>query len=114
LLFLFRGKCNWVLGNAPRFWLDGLDFGVNGGIGWVNSHAASRVRASYRQQLSEKRSMAVKQFIITEKGIPSDRIITHGYGESMLLNECDDVHPCSEAKHGENRRCEIRVVRLGE
>lgn len=80
----------------------------------IQSHTDSRGRSSYNQLLSVERSNAVKSFIVSEKGIPSERVHAIGYGEDRLVNECDDAHPCSDTKHAENRRSEIRVMKYGK
>ncbi len=61
------------------------------------------------QQLSEDRSIAIKSFLIDQKGIDAKRIATLGFGDSFPLN---DNH--SESLRQRNRRVEIKIDRLEE
>jgi peptidoglycan-associated lipoprotein len=47
-----------------------------------------------------------------KKGIGAERMIAHGYGETMLVNGCADGVDCSEQKHQLNRRTEIKVLNV--
>jgi OOP family OmpA-OmpF porin len=67
---------------------------------------------SYNQKLSERRALAVKDYMVT-KGIPSERLIAEGHGES------DPVVTCTETNTSElikclapNRRVEIDEVTI--
>lgn len=73
------------------------------------SHTDSRGSDKYNMRLSQKRSDAAVQYIIS-KGINSSRIIAKGYGESRLKNRCTDGVECSEAEHRENRRTEFTIL----
>ena len=74
----------------------------------IGSHTDSQGGEAFNQQLSEKRAKGVVDYLIG-KGIKSDRLIAVGYGESKLLNDCDDSKPCSPAQHAKNRRTEFKV-----
>ncbi len=75
----------------------------------IASHTDSRGSAAYNQALSQRRADAVKNYLIS-KGISPSRIVSKGYGESRLLNNCKDGVPCSEAQHRVNRRTEFRII----
>lgn len=77
------------------------------------SHTDSRGAADYNLQLSLKRAEAAKEFLV-QRGVDAARIRTAGYGESRLRNGCKDGVPCSEAEHQQNRRTEVRVIRMDE
>jgi len=79
----------------------------------IASHTDSRGSKEYNKALSQRRADAVKNYLIS-KGISPDRIISKGYGEERLLNNCSDGVPCTEAQHQENRRTEFRVVEVRE
>lgn len=79
----------------------------------VASHTDSRGATDYNLQLSFKRAEAAKEFLV-QRGIDPSRIRTTGYGESRLRNGCKDGVPCSEAEHQQNRRTEVRVIRMDE
>lgn len=77
----------------------------------VSAHTDSRGSLEYNLGLSRRRAKAVKDFIVS-RGIEESRIKYTGYGENRLLNECGDGVPCSDEKHMENRRCELKVIGL--
>jgi len=73
------------------------------------SHTDSRGTKSYNQILSERRSKAAVDYIIS-KGIDASRINAKGYGESKLLNNCADGVRCSIEDHKSNRRTEFVIM----
>ncbi len=75
----------------------------------LSSHTDSRGSKAYNKRLSQMRADAIKSYLIS-KGISPNRIVSIGYGESRLLNNCSDGVPCSEAQHQVNRRTEYRVI----
>ncbi len=78
----------------------------------IESHTDSRGKASYNQQLSDKRAKASRDYLIS-KGISPDRIVSaKGYGEERLLNDCVYGTPCSSKQHRLNRRSEFIIVSL--
>jgi len=79
----------------------------------LRSHTDSRGEDSYNQKLSDNRAISAVEYIIS-KGIKSGRIKAKGYGETILLNNCDDGVKCSEAEHQLNRRTEFKVLRVIE
>jgi outer membrane protein OmpA-like peptidoglycan-associated protein len=77
----------------------------------VGAHTDSKGSAAANLKLSESRARTVQQYIIS-KNIEKTRIFARGYGETVLLNHCDDNHNCSETEHAQNRRIEFKI--LGE
>jgi len=75
----------------------------------IGSHTDSRASEQYNQRLSQKRAKATVYYFV-DKGIDRTRLTWKGYGESQLLNQCDDGQECSEEQHKMNRRTEFRVV----
>lgn len=75
----------------------------------LNSHTDSRGSDDYNQVLSEKRAKSAVEYIISN-GISRVRIEAKGYGESRLLNACDDGVECEDDQHQENRRTEFTIV----
>ena len=75
----------------------------------VNSHTDSRGAASYNLWLSQKRAESTINYMI-KNGISKDRLVSEGYGESKLLNECSDGVNCSPAQHDLNRRSEFIIM----
>jgi outer membrane protein OmpA-like peptidoglycan-associated protein len=75
----------------------------------ANSHTDSRGPDSYNLWLSQKRAESTVAYMIS-KGIGSERLEGQGYGESKLVNECDDGIRCSREKHQLNRRSEFIIL----
>lgn len=75
----------------------------------VNSHTDSRGPAAYNLWLSQKRAESTINYMI-RKGISTDRLVSEGYGETKLLNECADGVKCSSEKHDVNRRSEFIIL----
>ncbi len=73
------------------------------------SHTDSRGSDEYNKALSQRRADAVKNYLVS-KGIAAHRIISKGYGETRLKNNCANGVPCSEAQHQQNRRTEYKVL----
>ncbi len=74
----------------------------------VNSHTDSRARDAYNLALSQRRAESTVAYMIS-KGIAADRLEKEGFGESKLINECDNNTKCSEEKHQLNRRSEFII-----
>ena len=96
------------LSNAGKAELDSLVVKLNKvGNGLksvtVEGHTDSSGPASFNQNLSQKRSDAVKAYLVS-KGIASNKIIPKGYGESQPIATNDTV-----AGRAKNRRVEIKV-----
>lgn len=75
----------------------------------IRSHTDSRGSEGYNNALSERRAQSTKKYLV-EKGIEEDRLEAKGYGETMLLNECEDGINCSNVKHEQNRRSEFIIL----
>lgn len=75
----------------------------------LSSHTDCRGTLPYNRSLSQCRADSAVAYIL-DKGIFKKRIEAKGYGESKLVNECSDGVECSEEKHQENRRTEIKIV----
>lgn len=75
----------------------------------LSSHTDCRGSDPYNMVLSRKRAASAKAFLV-ERGIRPERIIPQGYGETKLVNECDDGVECDEDKHFANRRTEFKII----
>ena len=62
-------------------------------------------------RLSKKRAKASENYI-KERITNPERVTSEGFGETELLNECDDGVNCSEEKHQSNRRTEFIILEL--
>ncbi|KQC29635.1 OmpA family protein [Flagellimonas eckloniae] len=74
----------------------------------VNSHTDSRGNDAYNLWLSQKRAESTVAYMIS-KGISADRLEGEGYGETRLVNECENGISCSKEKHQLNRRSEFII-----
>ncbi|QDO95723.1 OmpA family protein [Formosa sediminum] len=75
----------------------------------ITSHTDSRGSAAYNQVLSEKRLKSTLDYLLNN-GIEKNRIEGKAFGESRLINRCDENTKCTEDMHKENRRSEIHVI----
>lgn len=74
----------------------------------ISAHTDSRGEAAYNLNLSKQRAQSTAAYL-EKHGIAMHRIITNGYGESKLLNDCIDGVACSEQEHLVNRRIEFEL-----
>ena len=70
----------------------------------VAGHTDSTGPEDYNQQLSERRAMAVQDYLV-EKGVRASRLSAKGYGEAMPVASND-----SKEGRAENRRVELIVL----
>lgn len=75
----------------------------------ISAHTDAQGDSRKNLPLSQKRAEAVVNWLI-QRGIQRDRLVAKGYGETQLVNNCDDGIPCSEQEHQLNRRTEFRVL----
>lgn len=73
----------------------------------VGGHTDSDGTEEYNQKLSERRASSVREFLI-KRGVSSDRIFSHGYGESLPV--ADNETPAGKRL---NRRTEITILSEG-
>jgi outer membrane protein OmpA-like peptidoglycan-associated protein len=76
----------------------------------LGSHTDSRGSGDANKLLSEQRAKAAVDYIIAKSGIDRNKLKAKGYGESRPVNECEDGTPCSEDKHRQNRRTELKIT----
>ena len=74
----------------------------------LGSHTDSRGPDYYNEWLSERRSQSCVKYI-RAGGIPTDKILAKGYGETKLVNKCSNTDRCTEAEHQLNRRTELKI-----
>jgi OOP family OmpA-OmpF porin len=65
----------------------------------LEGHTDSKGNAAYNQRLSEQRAQAVKDKMVNQYGISSQRLMAQGYGESRPVATND-----TEQGRQENRR----------
>ncbi|HEX7879085.1 MAG TPA: PorV/PorQ family protein [Candidatus Eisenbacteria bacterium] len=71
----------------------------------IQGHTDSIGSDEYNQSLSERRSQAVKDYLIA-KGIGADRMTTRGFGESQPIDTND-----TDLGRARNRRIEFKVIK---
>ncbi|WP_082422442.1 OmpA family protein [Aquimarina longa] len=76
----------------------------------VRSHTDSRADDNYNMYLSERRAKSTIAYIIKKGGIHKSRITGRGYGETALINKCENSIPCSDEEHQLNRRSEFIII----
>jgi outer membrane protein OmpA-like peptidoglycan-associated protein len=75
----------------------------------LESHTDSRGTKESNQDLSERRAIAVSNYLIS-KGINASQLTANGFGETKLTNRCADGVSCTEREHRANRRTTFRVI----
>ena len=73
---------------------------LQGSTFMVGGYTDAKGGDDYNQRLSERRSAAVKQFLVKKFGIPDENLLSVGYGKEHLKNTSDPFA-------GENRRVQI-------
>ena len=73
----------------------------------IDGHTDSKGSEKYNQQLSEKRAKSAYQYLIS-KGVSLSRLSYKGFGESQLLNKCNN---CTAEQNQANRRIEFKIIK---
>jgi outer membrane protein OmpA-like peptidoglycan-associated protein len=79
----------------------------------IGAHTDSKGSNAANMKLSELRASTVQAYIV-KTGIAPARIVSRGYGETKLVNNCGDGRPCSEFEHAQNRRIEFKILEKGK
>lgn len=66
----------------------------------VAGHTDAKGGANYNQSLSERRAVAIRDYLMANYAIPADRLMAVGYGREQLKNKDDPTA-------AENRRVQI-------
>lgn len=74
----------------------------------ISSHTDERGSDAYNMKLSQERAKSVVDYLI-EKGIPKERLVAQGYGETKLLIPKAQT----EEEHQKNRRTAFRPIKEG-
>ncbi len=75
----------------------------------IGAHTDSRGKQDLNMELSQNRAKNVVSFLV-DQGVKRLRLLSRGYGESQLLNDCDSFTECTEKEHRINRRTELKVI----
>ncbi|MCW5909151.1 MAG: OmpA family protein [Chitinophagales bacterium] len=99
-----RSESKLVLDTVFIFFRENPDLTIE-----IGSHTDSRGSDAYNLKLSQARAQSVVDYFI-QKGIPAERLLAKGYGETKLVNNCSNGVNCTEEEHQKNRRTTFRVV----
>ncbi|TAD95969.1 MAG: hypothetical protein EAZ97_14775 [Bacteroidetes bacterium] len=75
----------------------------------ISSHTDSRGNDDYNYQLSQSRAEKIVNYLLS-RGIKKTQMMARGYGETYLLNHCENDVKCAGRDHEENRRSEYMVI----
>lgn len=75
----------------------------------LSSHTDARGDDDYNMKLSQRRANSAKTWLV-KKGIVAERIQAVGYGESKILNKCQNDVECTDDEHRFNRRTEVKII----
>ncbi len=75
----------------------------------LGAHTDAVGPADYNMKLSQKRANFCRNYLVNN-GISKSRIRAQGYGESKILNGCENWNDCSEAENEINRRVEVKFL----
>jgi len=76
----------------------------------LGAHTDSQGSDVYNQSLSAERAQSAVNYL-SSRGIDISRLMSRGYGETALVNECEDGVECSDEAHQQNRRTTFKVLR---
>lgn len=79
----------------------------------IGSHSDSRGSDSYNLKLSDKRAKSTREWLV-KNGIAPHRVTAKGYGETQLVNHCEDGVECTEEEHQLNRRSLFVITSVGK
>ncbi len=77
----------------------------------LSAHTDARGNDQDNLVLSQNRAQATVYYLLS-KGVNESQLTAKGYGEKQLKNKCANGVECSEQEHYQNRRVEIKVVKL--
>ena len=77
----------------------------------VRSHTDSKGSDAYNMGLSERRAQTTVDWLIYQ-GINPSRLSAKDYGETNIINHCQNNVPCLEKEHQQNRRSEFIIMEL--
>ena len=80
----------------------------------LGSHTDSQGDDQSNFKLSSDRAQAAVDYILDNSNIRKGRIQARGYGETDLVNGCKNGIKCSDRKHQQNRRTELKIVGIAD
>ncbi|WP_020529438.1 OmpA family protein [Flexithrix dorotheae] len=80
----------------------------------LSCHSDSRGNDDYNLELTQNRAEEAVRYLVEKGEIEVERLTAVGYGEKFLVNGCKNGIRCSSKKHEENRRMELKVMKIVE
>lgn len=74
----------------------------------IGSHTDAQGSDAFNLNLSERRAKNVVEYLMS-KGLDDTRLIAVGYGETKLMNDCNNGKDCADNIHAQNRSTEFKV-----
>jgi outer membrane protein OmpA-like peptidoglycan-associated protein len=103
--FEIREDAKQELDKVIQFMIDNPHLTVE-----LGAHTDSRGKKSFNMNLSKNRANAAVNYLSYKGNLRKQRITSKGYGETQLLNHCEDGVECSEEEHAKNRRTELKIL----
>lgn len=81
----------------------------------LGSHTDTRATYQYNINLSQRRAESAVKYLIA-RGIPKERLVAKGYGETQVMEDCSGYKDCPTEGEGDcpchqnNRRTEFKVI----
>lgn len=75
----------------------------------IDNYTDSRGDDQYNLSLSRHRSESIVDYLL-KKGVPRQRLLAKGCGETQLLNRCSNGVECSNEEHSKNNRTEFKII----
>lgn len=76
----------------------------------ISSHTDSQSSSEFNLGLSKRRAQTAVDYLV-KNGIARSRLKAVGYGETRLLNRCEDGVECTDSEHKVNRRTEFKITK---
>jgi outer membrane protein OmpA-like peptidoglycan-associated protein len=76
----------------------------------ISSHTDSQSSSEFNLGLSKRRAQTAVDYLV-KKGISRARLKATGYGETRLLNRCNNDVECTDEEHKVNRRTEFKITK---
>lgn len=76
----------------------------------LSAHSDSKGPDPQNMNVTKKRAQNMMLYMLQKCGIKKKNIIAKGYGDSQLLNQCDDGVECTPAQHAVNKRMELKII----
>ena len=96
----------WVLDSLSRIVEHNPNLAIE-----LGGHADARGGDGYNLKLSQRRVNTTKNYLIQKIGPEAaERINAVGYGETQLINHCENGVSCDESFHQQNRRTTFKIT----